>query len=266
MTIYRIATFNMKRSSLEGKHNSWNERKASIHAILKKIEPDIIGTQELTIDSLNSIKNFLNLYNTVGCGRRGGDKGEFAAIFYRKDKFECIKSDTFWLSPKPQTPGSRGWLSFFPRICTWCILKDKRNDIYLRIYNTHLDHISPLARKQGLELIKHYANKHNSDLLTGTILMGDFNASPKSASYKEMINTDDGINIFYNNTFNVLYKTGEKTLRTYHGFKGKVYGRPIDYIFTTKNLSIERAKIDQNIYAAIYPSDHYPVIADIELP
>ena len=127
----------------------------------------------------------------------------------------------------------------------------------IRIYNTHLDHRSPLSRIKSINLINKYAEKYDYDELSGTILMGDFNASPKSSTYKH------GLNFFEDSTYSMLVRRGFDRLRTYHGFRGKVSGLPIDYIFTSNNIKLNKAFIENRLYAQIYPSDHYPVIAEV---
>lgn len=260
---YKIVTFNLKRSIRKKSKHDLEKRIDSIEEFFIKTNPDIIGTQELTYSAISQVEKILTDHKWVGLGRYGEQKGEFSAIFYKTEKFELIEGDTFWLSSNPKLPGSRAWLSFFPRICTWCILKDKSNGKFLRIYNTHLDHISPFARFNSIKLIKHYALKHNNSNLSGTILMGDFNASPKSKTLKSLINSKNNINIFKENSYSALLKLNTPIF-TYHGYKNKL-GRSIDYIFTSDNIKIEKVLIDRNSYAEKLMSDHYPVIVEIAI-
>lgn len=62
----------------------------------------------------------------------------------------------------------------------------------------------------------------------------------------------------------VVAESSDKGI-TYHG-----YGRaeedacgPIDYIFTTKGTSVATFKIIRNTAKDMYPSDHYPIVADV---
>ena len=49
---------------------------------------DIIGMQEVLVNQLNYLKSNLKDYDFVGVGREDGkEKGEYAPIFYRKDRF-----------------------------------------------------------------------------------------------------------------------------------------------------------------------------------
>lgn len=237
----------------------------AIKEFFDKVNPDIIGTQELTFTTLTQIEGLLTEYKWVGIGRNGGHNGEFSAIFFKNDIFELVEADTFWLSTKPKSTGSRGWFSLFPRICTWCILKDKKSGKLIRIYNTHLDHISPFARFNSIKLIKYKAEKHDSPTLCGTILMGDFNASPNSKTLKFLINSEKNINLFKDSSYSALLKLDTTQIFTYHGFNNKNSGRTIDYIFTSDNIKIEKVLIDRTFYAEKFLSDHYPVVAEIAI-
>ena len=255
----------MKRAFSERSKASFQNRTESIEEFFRRVSPDILGTQELTekaIDVLEKKEHISDIYGRVGCPRTLNRKDEYTAIFYKKELFELIESDTFWLSRSPQKNGSRSWFSLFPRICTWCILKPKNGGDPIRIYNTHLDCFSPFARRRGAALIKKFAEKYDSERLCGTVIMGDFNALPTSKTVKTLLeNGKEGA--FAKDTFSVLYRLDPENIRTYHGFKGTKKGAPIDYIFATKRLDIISAHIDRTAYGGMYPSDHFPVIAKI---
>lgn len=247
--------------------NSFANRLCSVIDFFEKVSPDILGTQELTkkaIEALKQTRYIAEKYCCIGEPRSLSKRGEYTAIFFKKDLFELKESDTFWLSKFPKKKGSRSWLSLFPRICTWCVLKPKNEERAIRVYNTHLDCFSPLARTRGIHLIKRLAEKHDNDGLCGTIIMGDFNAGPNSKAVKAL--TENGqTGTVVRDSFSFLYGLDNRNLRTYHAFKGKIAGVPIDYIFTTKDIEIISAHIDRTEYAEKYPSDHFPVVAEIKI-
>ena len=264
--VYTVATFNIKRESSAKAKKSFQNRAESVKDFFDKVSPDILGTQELTesaLEILEKTKHISQKYERVGEPRTLNKKGEYTAIFFKKELFELIESDTFWLSRSPKIKGSRSWLSLFPRTCTWCILKPKGGGDLIRVYNTHLDCFSPFARLRGISLIKRFAEKYDSDRLCGTVIMGDFNARPSSKTVKTL--TQGEQQTVVKDTFSVLYRIDPHNIRTYHGFKGKKKGTPIDYIFTTKKIDILSAHIDRTTYAETYPSDHFPVIAKLEI-
>lgn len=265
----KVMSFNMKRNYFSfGKH-SWEKRAALVAQVIRQNSPDIMGTQELTTVSLSDMQRLLPEYSYVGQGRGGGMNGEFSAIFFRTDRFTLLRDETFWLSQTPGLP-SRGWFALFPRICTSCRLQSKDGSgRILQVYNTHLDHISYLARINGLKLIVQRILEHqNIDGQTPIVLMGDFNATPNSKTLRawqqHLLGTEQWAPT--NNSYNMLLQNSPADLgRSYHGFKGTVAGKPIDYIFTSKDISLRAVEIRRDNFNSCFPSDHYPVIAELEL-
>ena len=93
------------------------------------------------------MKPTLSDFSWFGVGRDNGQSlGETAVIFYRKDKFELLEQNTFWLSETPEVPGSRSWETSDTRIATWGKFEVKATGKIIYVFNTHFDHISSLAR------------------------------------------------------------------------------------------------------------------------
>lgn len=265
VTLINVMSFNMKRNYFSFGKNSWDKRVKMIVDIIKTQKPDIIGTQELTNNNLIDLKKFLPEYNFVGQGRGGKTKGEFTAVFFLKEKFILKDEQTFWLSSTPNIP-SRGWFALFPRTCTVCTLalKDTLNENHLiRIFNTHLDHLSVLSRKKSLQLISKKVNEKNKIGSAKVLLMGDFNTTSSSKTlkrwYAELIES----NMLLNDSF---YKMEvEDVGRSYHGFKGKIDGTPIDFIFVSHDVFIKKVKLCRDNVNKKYPSDHYPICVQLAL-
>lgn len=263
----KVMSFNMKRNYLSVGKNRWENRAALVAKVILEQRPDILGTQELTSVSLGDLQRLLPDYAYVGQGRGGGDEGEYTAIFYRRDRFRLVAQRTFWLSPTPDVP-SRGWLALFPRICTTCILAFADSDQLLHIYNTHLDHISYFARLEGLKLIlREILDSQKQYGQQPVVLMGDFNATPGSRTlrrWQQYMESDPDI-ASLDNSYNLLLGTPQTLGRSYHGFRGAVEGHPIDYIFTSKSLCPQAVEIHRSAYSSRFPSDHYPVVAELVL-
>ncbi len=268
MTELTVMTFNMKRSVFKFGRHAWNRREPLVAQMVRRLEPDILGTQELTRSSLADLCRLLPEYSYAGIGRGGGAKGEYTAIFYRTDRFDLLSYETFWLSRTPNRP-SRDATAFFARTCTWCELAQKEDpERPLRVYNTHLDHISYFARVRGLGLIAQEIFKRYEEAPGPVVLMGDFNAAPNSKTLKKWAGStlrEDG-NTYLLNSYNVLAQMApEQSLgRSYHGWRDKAGGKPIDYIFTTKDVVLKKVDILRDKVGDAFPSDHYPVLAKIE--
>lgn len=261
MLSIKVMSLNMKRNYINWGKNTWKNRLHAIHQLIEKESPDIIGTQELTQETLKDVITYLPQYAWLGLGREGGSKGEYTAILYKKDLFDVLAHETFWLSTTPEKP-SRAWFSAFPRTCTTCklVLKDNPS-VGFDVYNTHLDHLSYLSRIRSLDLITH---KIETESTYPILLMGDFNATPGSKTLK---NWKALLSQKYNDCLQSTYKDLNGTVgRSYHAFRGGKSGHPIDYIYTCNNFQIDHIRIHQEKIANQYPSDHYPIIAMLSVP
>lgn len=255
-----IATFNLKHDYIVWLSTHWSKRRIAVQQFFQQETPDIVGTQELTKAMIEELLELIPEYDWIGQGRGGGEKGEYCAILYRKDRFRCIRKDTFWLARDEKKKGKRDWLAVLPRICTWGLFEEVGTGEKMLLYNTHLDHVSPVARRNGLALIGNHIRRQNGAI--PCILTGDFNAMPGSGALKYLENLDVQYGLFSGNSYN-LFLNAEGRQRTYHGFRGKTLGKPLDYIFTSKEIDILEAQIVQKKYDNRYPSDHYPILMKI---
>lgn len=249
-----VMTANLQRAYFKLSPYHWERRKHLIFQLLDEISPHILCTQELTQNAIDEITQKLPHLSYSGEGRFGGRKGEYVAIFYDAQRVELLNEGTFWLSHKPDKKGSRGWMSFFPCICSWGEFQDKLSGEIYKVFNTHLDHISPMARLHGLRIIREHMEDNccNNDKI---IIAGDFNAPPHSKALRKFTSTEH---------YNLIFYQAVKEGRTFHGLSKKEQGSPIDYIFTSQNIRIREAYILKNQYEGKYISDHHPLIAVIE--
>ncbi len=257
----KLATFNLKNDYFSPLKTHWGRRKSAIGEFFLQESPDITGTQELNYNRIYELLEMLPDYDYIGEGRAGEIKGEYCAILYKKKMFQCLKSGTFWLSKNPNSK-SRGWLALFPRICTWAVFQNKEGK-KIGVLNTHLDVFSPYARADGLIQIAKFVKQNFADMPVA--LMGDFNAKPDSRALKFIQASHEDTGIFTGSSYSVFYSTQSPDGRTYHGFRGKVTGLPIDYIFTSKQIKIEDAYVVQKQFLGKYPSDHFPIIMKCSL-
>ena len=79
-------------------------RKELLLEIIRKFDPDLLGTQEVLAVQADFLAKSLPGYTLVGVGRDDGKrKGEFSALmFYKATASKLVDSGTFWLS---ETPG-----------------------------------------------------------------------------------------------------------------------------------------------------------------
>jgi len=182
-----VISYNVRYNSQSDGVNVWDNRKEWLTASIKFFEGDIVGAQEVTFTQLNDMADLLPNYQHIGEGRDGGEKGEFSPIFYVKDRFEVLDSDTFWLSETPGVLASKGWDAALPRIVTWAKFRDKKSEKNFYFFNTHFDHRGKEARNKSAGLI---SSKIES--IAGNepvILTGDFNTPPDSDPYSILKNS-----------------------------------------------------------------------------
>lgn len=250
-----VASFNIRVPVDKGDY-TWQNRLPRIRKVIEQNKLDIFGIQEGLKFQIEDMIAGTN-YGYTGVGRNDfQSSGEYSAILYDKTKFELLEFGTFGLSEKPDVPGVRSWGSACPRIATWGLFRVRQTGKKFLFYNTHLDHISKLARVNGIHLIMDHVNKRKEVSLP-VILTGDFNARPDSSVYKTATQyLKDAAKI------SVTKPLGPKG--TYHGFKGNVL-KYIDYIFVSDHVRVMSFKVDDTRIDGKYPSDHDPVVAELFL-
>lgn len=255
---YKIMTYNIRYDNPNDGQNQWSQRKEFLKDQISYYEVDIFGVQEALYHQVSYLDTFFYKYSYIGVGRDDGkEKGEYCAIFYNSNKFICSDSGTFWLSQTPDKI-SVGWDASMERICTYGLFKTRHLNNEFFVFNTHLDHLGELARLQSLKLIVRKILELNTDKLP-LVLMGDFNLKPESTG------------IVYLRT--VLNDSKELSLEkpfgpngTFNGFQFQqaVVDR-IDYIFVDKEqIRINKYAVLSDSKNCRYPSDHLPVLLDVQ--
>ena len=218
----------------------------------------MIGIQELRPHMLEELTAQLPDYDWIGLPRREND--EYTSILYKKSVVQLRDHGTFWLSETPETQGSMSWNTEYPRICTWGEFQFlEKPETRFRLFNTHLDNISELARVNGVKTIQLYMEKLNDRNSLPHILTGDFNSFPDSVAVKFWTNNQDFIDTF------IKCDEAENLRKTFHNFEGGEEGEPIDYIFVTSDIQILKTKIIRSKVDNQYPSDHYPVCSIMDI-
>ena len=262
----RLMSFNIRNGKANDGANKWENRKDFVCDVVKEHSVDVVGLQEAFHFQLQHMLKKLPDYAAVGEGRDGGKNGEYSAILFRKNRFTAKDSGTFWLSDTPDKK-SKSWGNQLLRICTWVRLVDGRNNRSFYVYNTHFDHQSQNARIQSAKLIaQRIAQRKFPDPF---ILMGDLNAGEDNQVImylKGKGKTDESIKpiVQLKDTFRVLNPKA-KNVGTGGGFKGRTTGQKIDYILIPAGIKTNRASIIRVNRSGKFPSDHFPVFAEIEI-
>lgn len=218
--------------------------------MIKLYMPDVLGVQEANETWMGILKKGLaENYAWVGTGRDNGT-GEYSAIFYRKDLFTCLGSDTKWLSSTPSVT-SKVEGSLCNRVATYAILSRKSDGKTFVHVNTHLDHGPDAVREAQAEilvdLVKDFTKQYP------VLMTGDFNCTPSSAAYSKIIAGG------FANASTVAEKTTSGGYTFHQSYKSDTGGAEIDFFFVQGNLTVTRYHICKEQIDDAYPSDHYPV-------
>ena len=246
-------TFNIRYDNKDDGKNRFDGRKAIIKKFFGENKPDVIGFQEVEDNQRRWLIDNLEDYTVLGMGRNADYSGESVSIAYRKDKFDIVSFEQYWLSDTPYVPGSKYKIdqSPCPRISVQATLVDHSGNLFT-FANTHLDHWGVHARVCGASLLisKLLQSRHPF------ILTGDFNEFPDGKAIKEILG---------NKGVHDLTRTISKHTATYHGYGAVKKDCKIDYIFSSGKAVKETLKMHTECEGGIYLSDHYPISVDVEL-
>jgi len=241
----KVLSFNL-RVSLDSDHlNKWDLRKDSVFDFVKKNDYDLIGFQEVTPKMYIELKEKLLNYISFGIPR--DQIGESCPIFIKKDKFDVLENNTLWLTDTPYEQSKLDG-SNFTRIMTFVILKLKNHDQIISYINTHLDYQDEKVIFKQAEYLYKYLSRISDRFKAKIILNGDFNQNPDQMAIK-----------FLNTKLESVYKDVSDYKLTFHGFSNEKEGLPIDYVYYSNDLTLEKFRIIQKQPKDSYLSDHYPL-------
>ncbi len=277
-----VATYNIRNEN-QGDYragNGWSVRLPLICEQVRMHGFDVFGAQEVLDKQLHDMLAGLPGYGYTGVGRDdGATKGEYSPIFYRADKLDLLRGDTFWLSTLTDKP-NKGWDAALPRICSWGEFRERETGKVFFFFNTHFDHIGVEARRQSARLILEKVK----EIAAGApvILTGDFNVDQTSDSYAVFAASplvkdcygEAPVKFAPGGTFNSFDPLSYTASRIDHifvspatavnryGILTEIYWTPAD-VTVQASLKDAPAELKASKYVARTPSDHYPVMAVI---
>jgi endonuclease/exonuclease/phosphatase family metal-dependent hydrolase len=264
----KIMTYNLKFAS-PSYEPSWEIRRDMQIDMIRKYNPDIIGTQEGLKEQIDYLADHLPEYVVVGEGRKGGDDDEHMAIFYKRDRFRLREMHSFQLSETPEIIGSGPEVN--PRMVTWVRLAiinrpakgeatqyptDYRghweNTQEFYVFNTHFfngraDSLARLnASRLILERIKALDRFGSWIPERPLFLLGDINCRPGSAPYKVLVGDKNA------NNPDLLKNSFEDE-------------KKIDWVLYKGEVKVLKyEEVDYNV-KGVYPSDHKPIYVEFGL-
>ena len=252
---FRIATFNI-RLPADKTPNSWAERAPKCRALIENRGFDLMGLQEAMWSQIQDLLQMEGWAFVGVCRDDGKQKGEASCIFYKKDRFEVLDSGTFWLSETPEMPGSKSWETACTRVCTWADMKDRKTGKTFVYFNTHLDHVSKEAREKGMELIIRRMKEKTQG--RAAFLTGDMNAYASDVSVQTALAV-----LRDSKAVSRTPHTGPDVTFNSFKYKANPQGQAIDYIFVSDGIDVLTHATLNDSENNLYPSDHFPVAADV---
>ncbi len=251
----RVMSFNL-RCKNDGEQTITNRSKVAVE-VIKQYAPDSFGVQECTPRWKRILATNLDgKYACVGAARDYyGPFTEYSSIYYLKDKYNLIDSGTFWLSETPEKKWTKSFDSACFRVASWALLEDKETGMRYTHINTHLDHVLEITRESQMKVLIDCVNKVANG--SPIIMTGDFNAYEDQSLVYEVACAS------FNDTKKVAANSDAGRTFTSYGSKAEDGTGAIDFIFADKSLQVDTYKIIRNTVQGIYPSDHYPIVADI---
>lgn len=282
-----VGTYNIryKNQGDSVKGERWSKRCQVICDQINFMSPDIFGAQEVLHSQLVDMLNGLDGYDYIGVGRDDGKTGgEYAAVFYKKDRLCLLDHGDFWLSETPDRPGL-GWDAACVRICTWGKFTGMTatNDEAFYFFNLHMDHVGVVARREAAKLIVTKVR----EIAQGApvIITGDFNVDQKDEIYSIFVQSgvlkdsyqsarqrfaENGtfnaydINIYTDSRIDHVFVSPEVQVDSY-GILTNSYWVPNDSSSELRKAADAPQEISFSTYTRRQPSDHYPVFVRLKL-
>ena len=284
-------SYNVRYDNRNDHHDAWYARRDGIADLVRFHRPDVVGFQEPLPEQRADLRERLPEYAMIGSGRRDDDAGEGCPIGVRTDRWEITDHGTFWLSETPAEP-SIGWDASHPRVATWVRVVPRTESAAspspssspsspssstsstsqsqdhgrpFVLINTHLDHQGDRAREAGARLLR----RRIPEILAGdepVVLLGDFNCTADDAPHR-VLTTPDG------DRSGPALRDAAATADVRHGpttsitdFSELIAGQRIDHVLVSQDVEVKGfATLADRDERGRYPSDHLPVLAQLDL-
>ena len=256
-----VMTFNIRTSAGNDGDNGWPHRRALVAETIERLAPDVAGLQEALDEQVEYLADALPGYRWLGVDRGlngGTGLSEYTPIFYRRDALIPIESGTFWLS-SADGPTGVGWRRNVSRIVTWARFHHRESGCRVYVFNTHLT----LRRgPRQVDAAKKIAARVAA-LPAGSavVVTGDFNAMAE-ISETWLAATGQGLRDAW-----ILAEERMGPPRTSNDFRPPELANPgrIDWILVDGPVGVRSVETIIDHDDGRYPSDHYPVVARLEL-
>lgn len=258
-------TYNIRLDTPSDGDDAWPHRRDFLIGQVATLRPELLGLQEVLPHQKQQLEAALSDYRFVGVGRDDGrEQGEFAPLAIDRRQFRVTGNGAFWLSPTPDVP-SLGWDGAFKRMVTWARITRRADGDRLLVLNTHWDHVGTDARMQsGAMMLEWIARNRRKG--EEVIVMGDFNAGADEPSVRQLT-ADSGKGAVLADA-RIAAAMGSFGPRiSFNGFNPfPREGKLIDHVFTSPEIGVRVHGVIAQHENGRVASDHFPVVALLDLP
>lgn len=262
----RVLNFNTMCDFCKGSEfTDYSNRSKALNSIIKMHSPDLIALQELrSTTHVKMILKDLKNYDFIATDSLLMSYAD-PAIAYNKTRYKKLTQGQFWLGKNPDQ-FNLGWKFALPRQVHWVLLEHIFSGKKFYFMSSHFDN-----RVENLLGASHLVPKRIKSLLKDSpypfIFAADTNITPDVPEYKNLL-SDVLINAFdLKEKFHVNGKSKDHRSLCYLR-KGKVFPDcRVDHVLLDKmtKWKVKQFIIDTTkTYNQKFPSDHRPVIVDLE--
>lgn len=290
----KVGSYNLMTSDSRVKHIAktadmshqryWCHSAQAVAAQVSDLDCDIIGLQEVcdSIWGLTGDKGFRKMMEDAGNTKYkwilypNGSTGNLSydvAIGYKSEVFTELESGIYWLAgifdrseALPTAPkGSK-------RPCVWAKLQHNATGKILYFFSAHF--VVPGISKEGNAYNAENCIKYAEELIGSrkipSIIVGDFNATKGAPGFDVVEGSGRWHDVFYLLKDEGLLDESETQKGTCNAKNEQsISGWRPDHITIDGNLSAESFKTVRDKYPTTdgtehYPSDHFPIVAELK--
>lgn len=258
---FNVMSFNLRYDHAGDGPNAWPHRREMAAAVFSEHRVGLAGLQEALKGMIDNLQRRLPGYGWIGAGRTDGrEEGEFAPIFYDRQRFELGRHGNFWLSDTPETPGV-GWDALLPRVVTWGVFTDRITGQACFFLNTHFDHRGAEARLRSARLIVERIASLGGGL--PAIMTGDLNSTPGSPVIATLTG-DPAFKLTDGRQISAVPHVGGS--QSANAFQTPGPELVIDYILVGPGVEVQTHGYHPKTEGGVFVSDHWPVVSRVCLP
>lgn len=284
----RTVSYNVYWDNPSPEH-TWQERQPLVGDVLSSIDADLVGLQETVVrkgaprNQLEDIVATLPHHEEVAMVTKRSDGYEVydSLILFRRDRFELLNVDHFWMSTTPDVaftddfPREDGDPAYGPRTMTCLRLFDRTLSSEIVFCNTHWDGVVTIG-EWSADLVVSRVKTLSDGWRIPVIMTGDFNTlpytydrwptspawAPPVRSWAYEIMTED-----LRDGYGELHPDNRVPSGCGWSAECPDWGidARIDWLLHSDGLHTVTSTIIDTLVMGQRPSDHLPLVEDLEL-